>query len=156
MLKYHVFSEPKEYPQKPVIFISEFEKPGGDNFSYVFLENKINEYLQSISLDITLILLNLEKKEEELYRQPVEFSWIIDSDFNKMKSNNVIVLDNHILKNILENTNIIHDYYKIQLENIYNYLKDNFHINEYFEKKHQYEKLMLKLNNKSTEKKSKI
>ena len=131
-------------------------KPGNSNFSYKFLEDKINEYLISISLDITLILLDLEKKEEELYRQPSEFCWIVGSDFNKFESNNVIVLDNYKMGDILLNTEIIIDYYKTQLENIYNFLKENYKINEYFDKKYQYEKLKLKLKEKTNEKINKI
>lgn len=156
MLKYYHFLEPKTYPSNNVIFISEFEKPGKKDFVYNFLENKINEYLLSISLDITLVLLQLEKKENELYRQPSEFSWILGTEMNKMRNFNVIVLDNYNIKSILQDPDIIIDYYKIQLENIYNYLKENFYINEYFEKKHQYEKLMLKLNNKKNTKNNKI
>lgn len=156
MLKYYHFLEPKTYPAHNVIFMSEFEKPGKKDFVYKFLENKINEYLSSISLDITLVLLQLEKKENELYRQPSEFSWILGTEMNKMKNFNVIVLDNYNIKSILQEPDIIIDYYKIQLENIYNYLKENFYINEYFEKKHQYEKLMLKLNNKTNTKNNKI
>ena len=79
MLNKCIFYQPKEYPNKPIVMLEEMTIPLGDYSYCKNLEIKIVEYLQIIQLEITLFLLEIEKKEKELYREPDEFAWTISN-----------------------------------------------------------------------------
>lgn len=154
MLSKYILYQRKEFPNKKVIILEKMIMPLGDYSYCLVLEKKINEYLVSIHLKIAIFILEIEKKEEELYRQNDEFAWIVnDSYIDLKKMNNSIILENNNKKVLLSSYELFEPIYKLQLENIYSFLKTNYHIDEYFRKKYEYENLKNKLKTKNKEEK---
>lgn len=156
MLNKLIFYQPKEYPNKPIIILEKMIIPLGEYTYCKMIEEKITEYLNTIQIEITLFLLEIEKKEKELYREANEFAWIIDKEVILSEMNNPIVLDGkerHILLNSYE---LFEPLYKRQLEDIYGFLKTNYSIDEYFRKKLEYQNLAGKFKNKEKEQCKKI
>lgn len=151
MLNKCIFYQPKEYPNKPIVMLEEMTIPLGDYSYCKNLEIKIVEYLQIIQLEITLFLLEIEKKEKELYREPDEFAWTISNKIILNQINNPILLDGKDKDILLNSYDLFEPLYQRQLEDIYNFLKTNYSIDDYFRKKLEYEKLNNKLKSKHKE-----
>lgn len=156
MLKKVIYYRPEEYPKKEIILLENMQIPAGDYSICHIIENKINEYLESISVDINLFILEIEKSKKELYRESDEFAWIINNEFKISEMNNPIVLDGKEKNVLLNSYELFEPIYKIQLENIYNFLKSNYDIDEYFRKKYNYQKLKNKFKYKEKESCKKI
>ena len=153
MLNKLIFYQTKDYPNTPIVMMEEMKIPVGDYFKCKPIEQKINEYLNHINLEITIFLLEIEKLEYELFRQELEFAWTLTKEISLSEMNNTIILDK-IDKNIFINSYILFEpLYKCQLENIYNFLKQNYSIDRYFRKKYDYELLQKKLLKKDNNKK---
>lgn len=154
MLNKVIFYQPENYPENPVIFLEKMQIPSGQYMYCQKIENKINEYIDSIGLDITLFILEIEKKQKELYRESDEFAWLLHNTFNitQMRDNILLEKSKEI---ILNNYELFEPLYRQQLENIYHFLKTNYRIDEYFKKKNDYQALKNKYNitNKNTVKK---
>lgn len=152
MLHKLIFYQPTDYPQKPIVMVEEMIIPLGNYLYCKKIEEKINEYLSHIHLEITIFLLEIEKIEYELYRQENEFAWIINKEINLNKMNNPIILHGIEKNNFLNSYELFEPFYKIQLENIYSFLKTNYCIDDYFRKKYEYENLKNKLVEKNIDK----
>ena len=151
MLNKCIFCQPKEYPNKPIVMLEKMTIPLGDYSYCKSIELKIVEYLQSIQLEITLFLLEIEKKEKELYREPDEFAWTTSNNIILNQINNPIVLDGKDKDILLNSYDLFEPLYQRQLEDIYNFLKTNYSIDDYFRKKLEYERLNNKLKSKHKE-----
>lgn len=141
MLNKIIFYQPEKYPEQPVIFLEEMHIPLGDYTYCQNLENKINEYSDSIGLVINLFILKIEKNIQELYREPDEIAWSINKEFDITEMNNTIILEHCDKDTLLKSYALFEPLFRLQLENIYHFLKTNYRINEYFTKKCQYELL---------------
>lgn len=143
MLNKVIFYQPETYPEQPVIFLEKMHLPSGEYRYCQKIEDKINEYLESINLDIMLFILQIEKKPQELYREADEFAWLLHNSFNITQMRDTILLEYD--KNIILNSyELFEPLYKLQLENIYHFLKTNYRIDEYFRKKYDYQQLQKK------------
>lgn len=151
MLNKVIFYQPQEYPEKEVVLLENMIMPSGEYFYCKKIEEKINEYIENIQLEITLFILEIEKNPKELYREPDEFAWILDRNFKINEMNNAIILDGKNKNILLNSYNLFEPIYKQQLENIYHFLKTNYAIDEYFRKKKQYHDLKQKFDYKNKE-----
>lgn len=151
MLNKVIFYQPQEYPEKEVILLENMIIPSGDYIYCQKIEEKINEYIETIQLEITLFILEIEKNPKELYREPDEFAWILDRSFKITEMNNAIILDGKNKNILLNSYDLFEPIYKQQLENIYHFLKTNYDIDEYFRKKKQYHNLKQKFDYKNKE-----
>jgi len=151
MLNKVIFYQPEEYPEKEVILLENMIIPSGDYTYCQKIEEKINEYIDTIQLEITLFILEIEKNKKELYRSPDECAWMLDTEFKITEMNNTIILEGKNKEILLNSYILFEPIYKIQLENIYHFLKTNYKIDEYFRKKKQYNDLKQKFNCKEKE-----
>lgn len=151
MLNKVIFYQPQEYPEKEIILLENMILPSGEYIYCKKIEEKINEYIETIQLEITLFILEIEKNPKELYREPDEFAWMLEKNFKITEMNNTIILDGKDKNRLLNSYDLFEPIYKQQLENIYHFLKTNYGIDEYFRKKKQYHDLKEKFNFKNKE-----
>lgn len=156
MLNKVIFYQPQEYPEKEVILLENMIIPSGDYTYCQKIENKINEYIESIQLEVTLFILEIEKNKKELYREPDECAWILNKEFDITEMNNTVILEGKNKNILLNSYHLFEPIYKLQLENIYHYLKTNYEIDNYFNKKKQYNDLKQKFDCKAKESIKKI
>lgn len=130
--------------------------PSGSYFECKKLEKQINEYLESIQLEIIFLILEIEKNNKELFKEPDEIAWILGENFKLTEMNNTIILEGKSKEMILNSYDLFEPIYKLQLENIYHFLKTNYNIDEFLRKKKQYNDLKKRFNIKGKENLKKI
>lgn len=156
MLKKLIFYKKKEYPEKEIILLGDMKIPSGSYFECKKLEKQINEYLESIQLEIIFLILEIEKNNKELFKEPDEIAWILGENFKLTEMNNTIILEGKSKEMILNSYDLFEPIYKLQLENIYHFLKTNYNIDEFLRKKKQYNDLKKRFNIKGKENLKKI